>query len=73
MANLQDLGSNKRADDIAKKLGYSDAEALKRDYKGSYGSEWNIKYDTSTKELILVKIRDSSATENTGLYMPSGF
>lgn len=73
MTNLHNSGDNQRFNEIATALGYSDSEALKKDYKGNYGTQWNIKYDTSTRELFLVKISDSSITEGTGLYLPSRF
>ena len=68
MPSLENLGSNDRANEVVRALGYSSAEAFKEEYVG-YGTEYDIKYDTSTYELVLVKKRDSSVKEYTGVYM----
>lgn len=70
MRSLDTVGSNKRADDIAKKLGFKSAEALKGEYIVDV-AEWDMKYDVRTKEIVLEN-HNTRETEATGLYMPDG-
>lgn len=70
MRSLNTVGSNARADDIAKKLGFSSAEQLKGEYV-SMVSRWDMKYDIRTKEIVLEN-HDTGEIEPTGLFMPSG-
>lgn len=68
MASLENLGSNDRANEVIKSLGYRSAEEFKDEYV-KHGTEYDIKYDTRTLELILVKKSDSSVQEPTGVYI----
>ena len=70
MGSLDTIGGNDKAYKIAKELGYSSAEELKEDFVSkSEVKYWDIKYDKSTKELVLVnKINNEEI--HTGLYLP---
>lgn len=70
MRSLDTIGSNQRADRIAKALGYSSAEQLKEDYVGQV-SKWDMKYDVRTKEIVLEN-HNTGEIEPTGLYIPNG-
>lgn len=68
---LDTIGGNDKARKIAQALGFSSAEELKAEYvDDSAVSRYDIKYDTYTKELVLVN-KTTGAEEKTGLYMPS--
>lgn len=70
MRSLDTVGSNARADRIAKALGYKSAEELKGEYV-VYVAQWDMKYDVKTKEIVLEN-HNTGDTEPTGLYIPSG-
>ncbi|WP_314065402.1 DUF4279 domain-containing protein [uncultured Vagococcus sp.] len=61
--------NNKEANKLAKKNGNEGAEALKEEYVGrGNGTLFNMHIDTSTSEIILIKINDSSIKVSTGLF-----
>lgn len=67
---LQQIRNNKRANEIAQKLGYENAEDLKRNYVYNNISRYNIVYDKKTGEIFLQLIRNSTQIVETGLFMP---
>lgn len=69
MASLDTIGGNSQAQQIAQSLGYSSAEELKADFVDTSAvSMYDIKYDKSTKELVLVN-KFTGAEVRTGLYI----
>ena len=55
---LKKVGSNSRANEIVKKLGFNSAEEFKEEIVGKGAiSKFNIKYNPETKEIILEAIR----------------
>ncbi len=67
--NLKQIDGNKQANKISQKLGYKNAEVLKREFVGSSGALFNMARDTKTGEIILVLISDSSVQVATGLFI----
>lgn len=68
MASLDTIGSNNEARRIAQSLGYGSAEELKGEYvPPSEISRVDMKYDKSTREIVLV-IRSTGEEIHTGLY-----
>jgi len=66
--SLDTYDSNKKADEVARNNGYENAEKLKADFVDKSGSQYNIARNTSTREIVLVKISDSSVQIPTGLF-----
>ena len=70
--SLRSIKNNATANKIAKKLGYTGktpAESLKNDFVPGAGQKFNMKYDSKTKQIILVSIKNSSVKIYTGLYI----
>jgi RHS repeat-associated protein len=70
--SLKSVGDNKRANEIARQLGYEGdkaAEALKADYVGNSGSRFDIMRNTDTNEIIL-QSKDGRTLVPTGLFLP---
>lgn len=70
--SLTKVKTKKRANEIAQKFGYKDAEDLKAAYTedvGGKGSHFDMMTDNNTGEVVLESIRDRSVHISTGLYM----
>ena len=66
--SLRKISGNKEANNVARRNGYPNAEALKRDYVQNAGSKFNIMRNTRTGELVLQSINGNIKIP-TGLYM----
>ena len=65
-SQLKKVGSNSRANEIAKEFGYDSAEDFKEAIVGKKAREFNIKYDPKTNEIILESIKG-------GIQVPTGY
>ena len=70
---LDSVGSNSDADRIAERLGFrGGSHQLKADYiRSKDTSKYDMKYDKSTREIILVRKDGSAPPVGTGLIMPN--
>lgn len=68
MRSLNTVGDNKRADKIAKALGFESAEQFKDEYVGN-GVRWDMKYDVNDKQIVLEN-KETKETEVTDFKMP---
>jgi hypothetical protein len=70
--SIKSVGNNKRANDIARDLGYkgnNPAESLKSEYVGNNGSNFDIARNTETREIVL-QSKDGKVLIPTGLFLP---
>ena len=65
--NYQKARNNKTANEWARKVGYDDAETLKKDFVND-GVKFNMLKDKDTGEIVLEAIR-SGVKVPTGLYL----
>ena len=69
MQSLHSVGSNDDAYNIAKDLGFKNAEALKADYVADRAIRYyDMYYDKDTKEIVLIH-KNTKAQEWTGLFL----
>jgi len=69
MQSLHSVGSNDDAYNIAKDLGFKNAEALKADYVADKAIRYyDMYYDKDTKEIVLIH-KNTKAQEWTGLFL----
>ena len=69
--SLKTVGDNRRANEIARQLGYDGAEDLKAAFVNKTNvSRYNMMYDTKTSEIILQGVKNSKELIPTGLFMP---
>jgi len=74
--NLESVGNDSRANDIAKKLGLRDGAHQLKEEAGVRKSEmslYDIKYDTKTRKIYVVRKDRSGSPIDTYLTMPSGY
>ena len=70
---IERIESSSRADKIAQKLGYADAEKFKAEWinSKSHGSKYDMGYDTSTNEIVLLD-KHNNVVATTTEKKPSG-
>ena len=69
--DYQQAKGNKQANEWAQKVGYDDAEMLKKDYVGNEGSKFNMYRNRATEEIILIGIKGflKGVEKFTGLFL----